>query len=249
MVSLIIPVLNESECLPKLLKRLQSLSISKDLEIIIQDDSYDDHTKTSVEPFKENLNLKFIHHKIRQGLSASVINGFDLAQSDVLICIDGDGSHPVEKIEELATRIKNGESMVVASRHVQGAGITKKWNPARRFISDFCCWLASPLTDLQDPMSGFFAISSDYYKQVRSKVKPISYKIALELAVKGNLCSIVEIPYTFEKRLAGSSKVNGKVILGMAVHLIRLYIFRIFHHWLPMPKLHTNSLILPTLFF
>lgn len=227
MISLIIPVLNESESLPTLLERICDLNISEPLEIIILDDSPDELTKQSIQIYFERLPLTYHHRKSRHGLSSTVMKGFELAQSDILICIDGDGSHPVEKIEELAECIKSGESMVVASRNIPGGGVSKRWSQSRKFISKLCCWLVSPLTSLNDPMSGFFAISSEYYQQVRNRVTPISYKIALELAVKGGLRQITEIPYTFEERIAGKSKVNTFVILGMAYHFIQLYTWRL----------------------
>lgn len=241
MISLIIPVLNESESLPKLLERICHLDISEKLEIIILDDSHDDLTKLSTQPFLDKLPLTYHHSKSRQGLSSTVIKGFEMARSDILICIDGDGSHPVEKIEELAERIKKGESMVVASRNITGGGASKHWSRTRKIISKLCCWMVSPLTNLHDPMSGFFAISSEYYQQVRGQLKPISYKIGLELAVKGRLHHIPEIPYTFEERIAGKSKVNTSVALGMIYHFMQLYTWRLLR---PKNSTHTNQPLL-----
>jgi len=229
MISLIIPVFNESESLPKLLERICRLDIAHELEIIVLDDSDNELTVQAALSFQDRLHLTLVHRHGRHGLSASVLKGFDLARSDVLICLDGDGSHPVEKINALAQKIKAGESMVVASRHVLGGGVAQNWSKPRRWISNFCCFLTSPLTPLKDPMSGFFAISADFYQKVRSKTKPISYKIALELAVKGGLPHISEIPYTFETRKAGSSKVNFPVIAGMVYHILRLYTYRFFY--------------------
>jgi dolichol-phosphate mannosyltransferase len=119
--------------------------------------------------------------------------------------------------------------MVVASRNIPGGGVSEQWSHSRRIISKLCCWMVGPLTTLKDPMSGFFAISSDYYQHVRNRVRPISYKIGLELAVKGELKQITEIPYTFEERIAGRSKVNSSVVLGMIYHFLQLYSWRLFH--------------------
>lgn len=228
MISLIIPVYNESEHLPDLLDRILTLDLKDELELIVVDDSCDDLTVKSVEAFKDRLKLKIIHRKKRLGLSSAVMDGFSAASSDILICMDGDGSHPPEKISQLAAEIQNGESMVVASRNIPGGGCAEDWSFTRKLISKICCTLVMPLTGLKDPMSGFFAVSKSFFNDVKPLVKPLSYKIALELAVKGRLKNIKEIPFRFEERKAGSSKVNLSVIMGMIYHFIKLFCWRIF---------------------
>ena len=228
MISLIIPVYNESEHLPDLLEKIYSLPIRERLEVIVVDDSYDDLTLKSTEPFRNKLNLQVIHRKKRLGLSSAVMEGFASASSNILICMDGDGSHPAEKISELAGQVESGELMVVASRNVTGGGCADEWSFLRKVISKFCCILVRPLTGLKDPMSGFFAISKSFFDDVKPHVKPLSYKIGLELAVKGRLKNISEIPFKFEERKAGSSKVNFSVIMGMLYHFMGLFCWKIF---------------------
>ena len=228
MISLIIPVYNESENLPDLLEKLASLEISSSLELVIVDDSYDDLTLKSTESFNSRLNIKYLHRRKRLGLASAVIDGFNEASSGILVCMDGDGSHPPQKIDELAAMIREGHSMVMASRNVPGGGADSEWSSVRKFISMVCNLLVRPLTGLKDPMSGFFAVSKDFFESVKPRLKPISYKIALELAVKGRLKRVPEIPFKFEERKAGSSKVNFSVIGGMIYHFISLYCWRIF---------------------
>ena len=228
MISLIIPVFNESEHLPALLEKVLELSGETSLEVIVVDDSYDDLTVKSIEKFKEKIKLKIIHRKKRLGLASAVIEGFKAASGQVLVCMDGDGSHPPEKIAELAEKIKDGHSMAVASRNIPGGGCADDWSVTRKLISKICSLLVWPITSLKDPMSGFFAVSSDFFSKVESSLKPISYKIGLELAVKGKLKNIPEVPFKFEERKAGSSKVNFSVMAGMAWHFFKLYCWKIF---------------------
>ena len=228
MISLIIPVFNESEYLPDLLQNILSLPQSSSIEVIVVDDSCDELTVDSIDHFKKNMQLKIIHRKKRLGLSSAVIEGFAAASSDILICMDGDGSHPPSKIEDLAKVIKAGSKMVMASRNIPGGGAAEEWSLVRKLISKVCTLLVRPLTDLQDPMSGFFGVSKDFFYEVKPKLRPVSYKIALELAVKGRLQKVPEVPFQFEERKAGSSKVNISVIAGMVYHFISLYCWRIF---------------------
>ena len=228
MISLIIPVYNESEHLPQLLEEVSSLAFKDELEVIIVDDSYDDLTVNSTKPFQDKIQLNVIHRKKRLGLSSAVMDGFGAASGDVLVCMDGDGSHPPEKVMELAEAVRKGASMVVASRNIPGGGSADDWSFTRKLISKICCTLVRPLTGLKDPMSGFFALSETFFKEVSPRIRPLSYKIGLEFAVKGKLKEIPEVPFKFEERKAGSSKVNLSVIMGMVYHFIKLYCWRIF---------------------
>lgn len=228
MISLIIPVFNESEYLPDLLQDILSLPQSSSIEVIVVDDSCDELTVDSIDHFKKKMQLKIIHRKKRLGLSSAVIDGFEAANAGILICMDGDGSHPPGKIEALAEEIRSGSKMVMASRNIPGGGAAEEWSLVRKVISKVCTLLVRPLTGLQDPMSGFFGISKEFFNEVKPKLKPVSYKIALELAVKGRLQRVPEVPFKFEERKAGSSKVNISVIGGMIYHFISLYCWRIF---------------------
>lgn len=228
MISLIIPVFNESEHLPNLLGKISSLFQNSEIEVIVVDDSSDDLTINSIDHYKKELNLKIIHRKKRLGLSSAVIEGFSVASTDILICMDGDGSHPPEIIKVLAEKITAGSAMVMASRNVPGGGAAEEWSFLRRAISKVCTLLVRPISSLKDPMSGFFGVSKQFFDEVKPALRPISYKIALELAVKGRLKNIPEVPFKFEERKAGSSKVNLSVMLGMAYHFLCLYFWKVF---------------------
>lgn len=228
MISIIIPVFNESEHLPELLARIINVDFEESFEIIVVDDSYDDLTLKSAEPYMGKCKLQVIQRGKRLGLSSAVIKGFEQASGNFLICMDGDGSHPPEKIPELVKVLQAKEKMVIASRHVPGGGASSEWSMVRKLISKICTAVVRPITKIKDPMSGFFAITKEFFEDVRESLKPLSYKIGLEVAVKGNLRSVVEVPFKFEERKAGSSKVNLSVILGMIYHFFLLYCWKIF---------------------
>ena len=223
-VSVVIPVFNEDESLPFLLSQFKA---EDEYEIIIVDDSPDELTINATEPFKENLNLKIIHRGRRLGLSSAVIEGFSSASGDILVCMDGDGSHPVEIIPNLAAALEECD-MVIASRYIEGGSLDPRWNLMRRIISKTCCLLAAPLIRVKDPMSGYFAVTSGTFTRIKDRLKPVSYKIALEIAVRGRLEKISETPFHFASRFKGSSKVTLKVITGMVFHLLSLYFCKIF---------------------
>ncbi len=228
MLSIVIPVFNEADNLSILLQRLFSAELPEPYEVIVVDDSVDSLTVDSILPFKDKFPLKIIHRGMRLGLASAVVEGFKQAQGEILICIDGDGSHPPEKIGEMVNELKKNGRMVLGSRHIPGGEISPDWSLFRYCASKICTAMVYFLSRVKDPMSGFFAIKRGTFLEILPKIKPISYKIALEIIVKGSLTDVIEIPFKFSERQKGSSKVNFKVVLGMFYHFILLYKWKIF---------------------
>ncbi len=111
---------------------------------------------------------------------------------------------------------------------MNGGMIDEQWSIFRRTISKACCLIAAPLVKVKDPMSGFFALRKLDFDKIKDSLKPISYKVALEVAVKGSFRRFGEVPFRFAARYKGKSKVTLRVIFGMLWHLLLLYKFKIF---------------------
>jgi dolichol-phosphate mannosyltransferase len=86
--------------------------------------------------------------------------------------------------------------------------------------------LALPLAPVKDPMSGFFALPREAYERARRRVRPLGYKIGLELMVKCGCGRVVEEPIRFEDRHAGESKLTARQQIEYLVHVLRLYLYR-----------------------
>jgi dolichol-phosphate mannosyltransferase len=76
---------------------------------------------------------------------------------------------------------------------------------------------------VRDAASGYFLIRRDLAQGVQ--ISAGGFKICLELLVRGRATRIVEVPYVFEDRAAGESKMNLKEALGYLVQLRDLYRF------------------------
>jgi dolichol-phosphate mannosyltransferase len=84
-------------------------------------------------------------------------------------------------------------------------------------MSRAACVLARGLTPVRDATSGFFLIRRELADGVR--ISAGGFKICLELLVRGRPASVVEVPYVFEGRTAGESKMNVKEALGYVEQL------------------------------
>src|SRR3989344_473364 len=221
MISIVIPTYNESENIKKLIPSL--FSNYKDLEIIIVDDNSPDGTSESARKLAMKYNIKIITREGRLGLSSAVIKGFENASSDIIGVMDADLSHPSSKIREMINLTKDYD-LVIGSRLVKG-GKVQRWPLWRKLVSMGATILTRPLTNIKDPMSGFFFFKKKIIKGI--KLNTIGYKILLELLIKSKYKNTIEIPYIFQNRDTGTSKLTLKEYINYIKHLGRLYKYKI----------------------
>jgi dolichol-phosphate mannosyltransferase len=116
--------------------------------------------------------------------------------------------------------------VVVGSRYIRG-GSTPDWPWSRRLLSRIGCWLARPIAPIRDAASGFFLIRADLARTIT--IQAGGFKICLELLVRGAPERVVEIPYRFDDRELGESKMSLREAAGYLVQLRDLYWLRLRH--------------------
>ncbi|VVB53748.1 Glycosyltransferase AglD [uncultured archaeon] len=224
-VSIIVPTYNEKDNIPILAERLfEALKkASIEGELVIVDDGSPDGTGDVAEKLGKKYPVTVVHRSGKLGLSSAVLEGFAMATGDYLGVMDADLSHPPEVIPQLVAAIKAGADLAPGTRYAQGGGV-EHWPLHRQIISKVATMLAQPLTPLSDPMSGLFMIKREVIEDVT--LNPLGFKILLEIAVKGHVSKITEVPFTFKDRLAGESKLNSKEQINYLKHLFALYRYR-----------------------
>ena len=139
--------------------------------------------------------------------------------------MDGDLQHQPEILKKMLEALSTSAvDVVIASRHVGGGGVSD-WNVIRRAISWGATGLATLvlpgiLRHVRDPMSGYFLLRRSVLDGV--VLAPRGYKILLEVLAKGKYRSVKEVPYIFEERKIGSSKLGPRQYYEYLLHLGRL---------------------------
>jgi dolichol-phosphate mannosyltransferase len=225
-LSIIVPTYKEVLNIPHLLARIDKLrrTLGLSCEVLFMDDDSADGSVEVVENSGYDF-ARIIVRKQNRGLSYAVIDGLRLANNPVLICMDCDLSHPVEKIPAMVLALASGQQMVLGSRYVPGGSTSDDWGIFRWLNSRVATLLARPLTSVKDPMSGFFALRKSDFEKARD-LNPVGYKIALELIVKCGFENVGEVPIGFIDRVYGESKLTLQEQLKFIKHLRRLYLHR-----------------------
>jgi dolichol-phosphate mannosyltransferase len=221
-VAIIIPTLNECENIDELLSAvLRQATSGFSLEILVADGGSTDGTRERVRKWEGNAPVQLISADGARGLAGDVLDAARHARADIVVVMDGDLSHPASAIADLVRPIADGLSdMVVGSRYVPG-GATPDWPRRRRNLSRLGGIMAWPLTDLRDPMSGFFAVRKERLLAVDPQT--IGFKIALEIiADGGDALRLTEVPIIFRDRVRGHTKIGSSQMIGFVRRLLVL---------------------------
>ncbi len=198
MISIIIPTKNEPY-INVLVRRIHK-NIKERKEIIIVDKSDNPLFLEDAKVLKQTSN----------GLGNAVVEGISASKGDIIVIMDGDGSHRPEDINKLVSKLDRFD-IVIGSRFIIN-GKTKD-TTHRKIVSWFFRKMTSWILGLkiEDNMSGFSTSKKDVFNKV--SLNPRGYKINLELIYKAQKkgYKVGEAPIVFEKRKAGKSKVGINV--------------------------------------
>lgn len=206
--SVVIPTLNEVDNIDPLLSCLFALNLPPDsFEIIFVDDDSQDGTPEKIHVWGKKANVRLVERKSNPDLTASILAGVAVAQSNVIVVMDADLSHPPERLPAIVAPVLEGNYDVsVGSRYVPG-GCTEGWPLHRQWLSRIGGWLARPICDAGDVTSGFFAFRRELASTISEHAH--GYKILLELLMAGQgKLKVVEIPVCFRDRTRGTSKLS-----------------------------------------
>jgi dolichol-phosphate mannosyltransferase len=226
-LSLVLPTLNERDNIRPLHAELVRALDGTSWEAVFVDDSRDGTEREIVAVSAEDPRVR-VHHRSGPGLSlaSAVVDGFALAAGEYICVLDADLQHPPDRIPAmLAAARASAADIVIASRYVPGGNAGGLAGPLRRFYSlglKTLSRLLFPrrLARITDPLGGFFLIRRDLVQGVA--LRPLGYKILLEVLVRTRWRRVREVPYRFRPRTHGLSKADLPQGVWFLRHLARL---------------------------
>ena len=201
-ISIVVPCYNEEGNIKRLLQGIKSTSCSGSLkfnyEVIVVDDG-DDATSF----IAQNYGARVVRGR-GKGLGQAIIDGIEASKYDIVLNMDADLQHNPQDIPRLIEPIvKKGVDLVIGSKYVKG-GDTSEWSLFRRLVSGISGYFWSIPLGIRDANSGFFAFKKEILDGVT--LKGDSWKTMLEVLIKGNWISKLEVPIKFGNREQGESK-------------------------------------------
>jgi dolichol-phosphate mannosyltransferase len=235
-LTIVVPTYNERDGLAELVRRVFAAAeaAAVRLEVVVVDDNSPDGTGAVADDLARTQRVIVVHRAGKLGLGSAVIEGFRKASADVVGVMDADFSHPPALVPSMLRVLEAARAdLVVASRYVPG-GSTPDWPFARRVMSRLACVLAWPLSPIRDATSGFFLMRRAVATSV--EIKAAGFKVCLELLVRVEPACIVEMPFQFEDRAQGESKMSLREVVAYLVQLKHLYWLRASGRRRPAPE-------------
>lgn len=203
-ISFIIPAKNEQESLPILHKEIVSImeKINKSYELVFIDDGSTDNTFETLKELRTtDKRVRIILLRGNFGKSVALQLGFDNANGEIIITMDGDMQDDPKEIPEFLKKIEEGYDLVSGWKF-------KRFDPINKTVpSKIGNWLTRYLTGVKihDLNCGFKAYRSEVVKNLNLYGE--LYKFIPVLASKEKY-RITEIPIHHMPRKFGKSKYS-----------------------------------------
>lgn len=216
-LSVVVPTYDEA---PNVLPMVQALDRAlPDVAwevIFVDDDSPDGTAAVARELGARDERVRCLHRVGRRGLAGACIEGILASNAPVAAVIDGDLQHDEALLPAMLAAIEGGADLVVGTRlgeggstgdglsQTRGAGTALATGIARVFLG----------VNLSDPMSGFFMVRRPLFEAVAPRLSVEGFKILLDFVSHSPRgLKVVELPYRFRGRRAGTSKLDSLVVL------------------------------------
>jgi cellulose synthase/poly-beta-1,6-N-acetylglucosamine synthase-like glycosyltransferase len=235
-LSVVIPTRNEHDNVWPLLAALRDALYDINVEIIFVDDS-DDDTPEAIEEAARTMEAPLFHIQLEHrlageqrvgGLATAVVEGMNRARAEYIAVLDADLQHPPALLRVFYHQaVAQNVDLVLASRYIKGGSYQGLDGVGRRLISVGMKWLArllfpEQLLRISDPLGGFFLLRRSLLDNV--SLRPIGYKILLEILIRCPWRQVLEVPYHFQARAHGQSKANIKQGILALQHMRRLWL-------------------------
>jgi dolichol-phosphate mannosyltransferase len=217
-VIVVVPTYQEAEALPLFVERFAATG----LELLIVDDASPDGTGAlAVALAAQRPWMHVLHRAGKDGLGAAYRSGFGWCLERGYRAVgqmDCDLSHPPEKLAEMVEVLDGRDAdLVIGNRYLPG-GSTATWSASRRALSRVGCTLSKTLLGLPyDDLSGGFKLwrASCLADLDLDATLAAGYAFQIETTQLAHLLGkqIEEIPFAFEERIAGESKMSLSISL------------------------------------
>ncbi|MEV7662575.1 polyprenol monophosphomannose synthase [Paenarthrobacter sp. NPDC089316] len=226
-ITVVVPTYNERENLPVLVAQLQALAIPQ-LHMLVVDDNSPDGTGELADQLavESPATLSVLHRKEKDGLGRAYVAGMTEAlagNSEIIIQMDADLSHPVSAIPTMLERIgTSGADLVIGSRYVDGGSTAAEWPWHRKALSAWANFYVGAILGLKvkDATAGYKAWTASALRQIDvSSVRSDGYSFRVEMNYRAarNGLKIMEVPIHFEERVEGASKMDLREQLESAL--------------------------------
>jgi len=215
-VSIVIPVYNESSNLRALWKRLEPVvnGLGRECEVIFVDDgSRDDSLELLQEFAAGDTRIRVVELARNFGQHSALLAGFRNCRGEIVVTLDADLQNPPEEIPRLIEAIESGNDVVGGWREERQDSLY------RRTASRLHNRLTSAIVGV--PMHDYGCMLRAYRRHIIETVIECDEKAAFVPALANTFAKrVAEIPVGHAERTGGESKYNLFSLAHLSLNLI-----------------------------
>jgi undecaprenyl-phosphate 4-deoxy-4-formamido-L-arabinose transferase len=217
MVSIVVPVFNESANLASLWSRLKPVldGLDRPWETVFIDDGSRDDSLAILREIAagEDGRVRVVELARNFGQHSAILAGFKQSRGEIVITLDADLQNPQEEIPRLIAAIDEGNDVVGGwreERHDQAY---------RRYASRLHNRLTSLIVGV--PMHDYGCMLRAYRRHIVDAVVACDEKAAFVPALANSFAKrVAEIPVAHDDRASGESKYNLFGLVKLSLNLI-----------------------------
>jgi glycosyltransferase involved in cell wall biosynthesis len=118
-LSVIVPVFNERNTVAEIVRRMRSVELPVEREIVIVDDGSDDGTRDVLTQLGDST-VRIVKHPFNRGKGAAIRTGLENASGDVVLVQDADLEYDPEDWPKLLAPVLKGRARVVYGSRFTG---------------------------------------------------------------------------------------------------------------------------------
>jgi dolichol-phosphate mannosyltransferase len=215
---IVVPTYNEADNISIVLHRLRHAA--PDASVLVVDDNSPDGTGDIVEALQADLgHIHLLRRPGKEGLGPAYRAGFAWGMEhgfQVLVEMDADLSHDPDAVPSLVAALDDAD-LAIGSRYIPGGSIPG-WVWHRRALSRWGNRYAARMLGLSiaDATSGFRAYRASILERIDlGGIRADGYGFQIEMVYRTARAfgHIVEVPIAFADRVAGTSKMSGRIIV------------------------------------
>ena len=208
-LSIILPVHNEKESLPIMVRLLNS-SIKFETEILIIYDNKNDNSVPEAKKLeKEFSNVRVIHNDIHTGVRFAIEKGVKEAKYEIILITAVDEIFPVISVDNMIKLIVNENYDFISGTRYTKGGLRLGGSLLASILSRLANKLFVLFTNfpMSDCTTGIKMMKKEVWNNISFESKPIGWVFAFELTIKVylNNFKIEEVPMKCVDRLFGGS--------------------------------------------
>ena len=202
--------------------------------LVIDDNSPDGTSQLVADMSDKDARIRLLKRSGKLGLGTATLAGFRYAienQFDLLVNLDADYSHGPKYVPQLMEKIRECD-VAIASRYVAGGGVAG-WTWRRKLMSQTINLWARCLLGLrtEDNSGSFRCFRVAKLAEVdwsRTLAKGYAFQEEILYRCRKVGCRMCEVPFIFEDRRYGVTKINVRECVTAVWVIFRLGLQRLF---------------------